>query len=81
VNIITTTTVCPKDEEIFLTSQYAITILAMIFAATVATRTKIPHTMILVSFGIAISFFGLTNCSCSIKTSRIKFLGLNPNHR
>lgn len=51
--------------QIFLTSQYAIPIfLAMIFAAAViSSRSKIPHTMILVGFGIAISFFdfaGLT---------------------
>jgi Na+:H+ antiporter len=51
--------------QIFLTNQYAIPIfLAMIFAAAViSSRTKIPHTMILVGFGIAISFFdfaGLT---------------------
>ncbi len=48
-----------RGGEIFLTSQYAIPIfLAMIFAAAVvSSRTKIPHTMILVGFGIAISFF------------------------
>jgi Na+:H+ antiporter len=51
--------------QIFPTSQYAIPIfLAMIFAAAViSSRSKIPHTMILVGFGIAISFFdfaGLT---------------------
>jgi monovalent cation:H+ antiporter, CPA1 family len=51
--------------QIFLTSQYAIPIfLAMIFAAAViSSRTKIPHTIILVGFGVAISFFdfaGLT---------------------
>ncbi|MBV9668128.1 MAG: cation:proton antiporter [Nitrososphaeraceae archaeon] len=51
--------------QVFPTSQYAIPIfLAMIFAAAViSSRSKIPHTMILVGFGIAISFFdfaGLT---------------------
>jgi CPA1 family monovalent cation:H+ antiporter len=51
--------------QIFPISQYAIPIfLAMIFAAAViSSRSKIPHTMILVGFGIAISFFdfaGLT---------------------
>ncbi|HET7389906.1 MAG TPA: cation:proton antiporter, partial [Nitrososphaeraceae archaeon] len=44
--------------QIFLTNQYAIPIfLAMIFAAAViSSRTKIPHTIVLVGFGIAISF-------------------------
>jgi hypothetical protein len=51
--------------QIFLASQYTIPIfLAMIFAAAViSSRTKIRHTIILVGFGIAISFFdfaGLT---------------------
>jgi CPA1 family monovalent cation:H+ antiporter len=54
-----------ESGQIFPTSQYAIPIfLAMIFAAAViSSRSKIPHTMILVGFGIAISFFdfaGLT---------------------
>ena len=45
-------------EEIFLTSPYVIPIfLSMIFAAAVfSSRTRIPHIMILVAFGIAFHF-------------------------
>jgi CPA1 family monovalent cation:H+ antiporter len=59
------TNVGTKGEEIFLTSPYVIPIfLAMIFVATViSSRTRIPHTMILVGFGIAISFFSLVDLS------------------
>ena len=41
-------------EEIFLTSPYIIPIfLSMVFAAAVlSSRTRIPHTMILVGFGL-----------------------------
>jgi len=44
-----------------LTPEYLITIfLAMVFAAALlSSRTKIPHTMILLAFGIAISFLSL----------------------
>ena len=59
--------------EIFLT-QYAIPIfLAMIFAAAVvSSRIKIPHTMILVGFGIVISFFEFAGLSIiDIKQFRI----------
>ena len=51
--------------QTFLSSQYIIPIfLAMIFVATViSSRTRIPHTMILVGFGIAISFFSLVDLS------------------
>jgi Na+:H+ antiporter len=72
--IITTTNLVPKGGEIFLTSQYAIPIfLAMIFAAAVfSSRTKIPHTMILVGFGIAISFFDFAGLNIiDIKQFRI----------
>src|SRR6187200_3770056 len=61
-------------EEIFLTSPYVIPIfLAMIFAAAVfSSRTKIPHTMILVGFGIAISFFDFAGLNIiDIKQFRI----------
>jgi monovalent cation:H+ antiporter, CPA1 family len=74
IEAITTTTVGPKGGEIFLTSQYAIPIfLAMIFAAAVvSSRTKIPHTMILVGFGIAISFFDFAGLNIiDIKQFRI----------
>ncbi|MGB7639467.1 MAG: sodium:proton antiporter [Nitrososphaeraceae archaeon] len=60
--------------QIFLTSQYAIPIfLAMIFAAAViSSRTKIPHTMILVGFGIAISFLDFSGLTImDIKQFRI----------
>jgi Na+:H+ antiporter len=74
IEAITTTTVGPKGGEIFLTSQYAIPIfLAMIFAAAVvSSRTRIPHTMILVGFGIAISFFDFAGLNIiDIKQFRI----------
>ena len=60
--------------QIFLTSQYAIPIfLAMIFAAAViSSRSKIPHTMILVGFGIAISFLDFSGLTITdIKQFRI----------
>ena len=60
--------------EIFLTSQYAIPIfLAMVFgAAVVSSRINIPHTMILVGFGIAISFLDFAGLSIiDIKQFRI----------
>lgn len=55
----------------FLTSQYVIPVfLVMVFAAAIfSSKAKIPHTMILVVFGIIISF--------------LSFAGLdiaNPNH-
>jgi monovalent cation:H+ antiporter, CPA1 family len=74
IEAITTTTVGPKGGEIFLTSQYAIPIfLAMVFAAAVvSSRTRIPHTMILVGFGIAISFFDFAGLNViDIKQFRI----------
>ena len=74
IEAITTTTVGPKGGEIFLTSQYVIPIfLAMIFAAAVvSSRTRIPHTMILVGFGIAISFFDFAGLNViDIKQFRI----------
>jgi monovalent cation:H+ antiporter, CPA1 family len=51
--------------EIFLTSQYAIPIfLTMVFAAAVfSSRTKVPHTMVLVGFGIGISFLDFAGLS------------------
>jgi monovalent cation:H+ antiporter, CPA1 family len=61
-------------EEIFLTSPYVIPIfLSMIFAAAVlSSRTRIPHTMILVAFGIAISFFDFVGLNTvDIKQFRI----------
>jgi monovalent cation:H+ antiporter, CPA1 family len=61
-------------EEIFLTSPYVIPIfLSMIFAAAVfSSRTRIPHTMILVGFGIAISFFDFVGLNIlDIKQFRI----------
>jgi CPA1 family monovalent cation:H+ antiporter len=47
-----------SNSELFLSSQYAIPVfLAMIFAAAfVSSRINIPHIMILVGFGIGISF-------------------------
>jgi monovalent cation:H+ antiporter, CPA1 family len=60
--------------DIFLTSPYIIPIfLSMIFAAAVlSSRTRIPHTMILVGFGIAISFFDFVGLSIvDIKQFRI----------
>lgn len=69
-----TTTIGHREGEISLTSQYAIPIfLAMIFAAAVfSSRTKIPHTMILVGFGIAISFFDFAGLNIiDIKQFRI----------
>lgn len=62
------------DGQISLTSQYAIPIfLAMIFvAAVISSRIKIPHTMILVGFGIAISFFDFAGIAIiDIKQFRI----------
>ena len=62
------------DGQIFLTSQYAIPIfLAMIFvAAVISSRIKIPHTMILVGFGIAISVFDFAGIAIiDIKQFRI----------
>jgi hypothetical protein len=46
--------------EISITSEYVIPIfLAMIFAAALfSSRTKVPHTIVLVGFGIVISFLG-----------------------
>ncbi|MGA8084540.1 MAG: hypothetical protein WB988_22020, partial [Candidatus Nitrosopolaris sp.] len=46
--------------EISITSEYVIPIfLAMIFAAVLfSSRTKVPHTIVLVGFGIVISFLG-----------------------
>jgi CPA1 family monovalent cation:H+ antiporter len=61
-------------EEIFLTSPYVIPIfLSMIFAAAVlSSRTRIPHIMILVAFGIAISFFDFVGLNTvDIKQFRI----------
>ena len=61
-------------EEIFLTSPYVIPVfLSMIFAAAVlSSRTRIPHTMILVAFGIAISFFDFVGLNTvDIKQFRI----------
>jgi hypothetical protein len=61
-------------EEIFLTSPYVFPIfLSMIFAAAVlSSRTRIPHTMILVAFGIAISFFDFVGLNTvDIKQFRI----------
>ncbi len=60
--------------DIFLTSPYIIPIfLSMVFAAAVlSSRIKIPHTMILVGFGIAISFFDFVGLNIvDIKQFRI----------
>lgn len=60
--------------EIFLTSPYIIPIfLSMVFAAAVlSSRTRFPHTMILVGFGIAISFFDFVGLNIvDIKQFRI----------
>jgi monovalent cation:H+ antiporter, CPA1 family len=60
--------------EVFLTSPYIIPIfLSMVFAAAVlSSRTRIPHTMILVGFGIAISFFDFVDLNMvDIKQFRI----------
>jgi CPA1 family monovalent cation:H+ antiporter len=68
------TNVGTSTEEIFLTSPYVIPIfLSMIFAAAVfSSRTRIPHTMILVGFGIAISFFDFAGLNVlDIKQFRI----------
>ena len=62
------------DNAITLSSQYAIPVfLAMIFAAAfVSSRVNIPHTMILVGFGIGISFLDFAGLSIiDIKQFRI----------
>lgn len=61
-------------EEAFLASPYIIPIfLSMVFAAAVlSSRTRVPHTMILVGLGIAISFFDFVGLNMvDIKQFRI----------
>jgi NhaP-type Na+/H+ or K+/H+ antiporter len=51
--------VTPESSKVFATLEYAIPIfLLMIFAAAViSSRSKIPHTIVLVLLGIVISIF------------------------
>ncbi len=63
-----------SNNAIILSSQYAIPVfLAMIFAAAfVSSRINIPHTMILVGFGIGISFLDFAGLSIiDIKQFRV----------
>jgi hypothetical protein len=63
--------------EISLTSEYAIPIfLTMILAATVlSSRTKMPHTIVLVGFGIIISFLSFGG----IEIVNIQHFRIDPN--
>lgn len=61
ISFLATSANSPASGTILLSSQYLIPIfLAMIFAAALfSSRTKIPHTIILVIFGIGLSFLSL----------------------
>ena len=63
--------------EISLTSEYVIPIfLTMIFAATLfSSRTKVPHTIVLVGFGIIISFLSFAG----IEIVNIQHFRIDPN--
>jgi monovalent cation:H+ antiporter, CPA1 family len=63
--------------EISLTSEYVIPIfLAMIFAAALfSSRTNVPHTIVLVGFGIVISFLGFAG----LKIVNIEHFKIDPN--
>src|SRR3989449_5553557 len=63
--------------EISLTSEYVIPIfLAMIFAAAlISSRTKVPHTIVLVGFGIVISFFSFAG----VEIVNIQHFRIDPN--
>lgn len=69
-------TVMPEGSEAFVTLEYAIPIfLLMIFAAAViSSRTKIPHTMVLVFLGIGISIF----MASQFNPANTKEFNLNP---
>ena len=63
--------------EISLTSEYVIPIfLAMIFAAALfSSRTNVPHTIVLVGFGIVISFLGFAG----LEIVNIEHFKIDPN--
>lgn len=63
--------------EISITSEYVIPIfLAMIFAAALfSSRTKVPHTIVLVGFGIVISFLGFAG----VEIVKIEHFKIDPN--
>ncbi|MGC1927841.1 MAG: sodium:proton antiporter [Candidatus Nitrosopolaris sp.] len=63
--------------EISLTSEYVIPIfLAMIFAAALfSSRTNVPHTIVLVGFGIVISFLGFAG----LEIVNIQHFKIDPN--
>lgn len=63
--------------EISITSEYVIPIfLAMIFAAALfSSRTKVPHTIVLVGFGIVISFLGFAG----LEIVKIEHFKIDPN--
>ena len=63
--------------EISLTSEYVIPIfLTMIFAATLfSSRTKVPHTIVLVGFGIIISFLSFAG----FEIVNIQHFRIDPN--
>jgi monovalent cation:H+ antiporter, CPA1 family len=63
--------------EISLTSEYVIPIfLAMIFAAAlISSRTKVPHTIVLVGFGIVISFLSFVG----VEIVNIQHFRIDPN--
>jgi NhaP-type Na+/H+ or K+/H+ antiporter len=63
--------------EISITSEYVIPIfLAMIFAAALfSSRTKVPHTIVLVGFGIIISFLGFAG----LEIVKIEHFKIDPN--
>ena len=63
--------------EISLTSEYVIPIfLAMIFAAAlISSRTNVPHTIVLVGFGIVISFLSFAG----VEIVNIQHFRIDPN--
>jgi CPA1 family monovalent cation:H+ antiporter len=63
--------------ELSLTSEYVIPIfLAMIFAAAlISSRTKVPHTIVLVGFGIVISFLSFAG----VEIVNIQNFRMDPN--
>jgi CPA1 family monovalent cation:H+ antiporter len=63
--------------EISITSEYVIPIfLVMIFAAALfSSRTKVPHTIVLVGFGVIISFLGFAG----LEIVKIEHFKIDPN--